>query len=278
MSTGVDHVLPATRTAPRRGRLGHGRTWILASGDLLALTVAYVLTYVAADMLGPLPPVSAPSWFLTFLVITAVPIWLAIFTGYGLYEADALQISVSSFDEVREHLPRDARRVARVPDPLAGRPLSLRLVGVHGRRGGALHQRLARPRPGAARLDPLVGLPAGHGAAPHADRRRRRRGPAGLPQARRASRVRPRGRRVPGVRRGRRSRPRARRVRGRRAARRRARDRPRDHRDVDRRPRADARPAPHACGGPTSRSPSSRATSRSSPRRRPSTTSRACRS
>ena len=101
MSTGVDHVLPATRTAPRRGRLGHGRTWILASGDLLALTVAYVLTYVAADMLGPLPPVSAPSWFLTLLVLSAVPIWLAIFTGYGLYEADALQISVSSFDEVR---------------------------------------------------------------------------------------------------------------------------------------------------------------------------------
>ncbi len=101
MSTGVDHVLPATRTAPRRGRLGHGRTWILAGGDLVALTVAYVLTYVAADMLGPLPPVSAPSWFLTFLVISAVPVWLAIFTGYGLYEADALQISVSSFDEVR---------------------------------------------------------------------------------------------------------------------------------------------------------------------------------
>ncbi len=101
MSTGVDHVLPATRTAPRRGRLGHGRTWILATGDLLALTVAYVLTYVAADMLGPLPPVSAPSWFLTLLVLSAVPIWLAIFTGYGLYEADALQISVSSFDEVR---------------------------------------------------------------------------------------------------------------------------------------------------------------------------------
>ncbi len=101
MSTGVDHVLPATRTAPRRGRLGHGRTWILATGDLLALSVAYVLTYIAADHLGPLPPVSAPTWFLVLLVVTAVPIWLAIFTGYGLYEADALQISVSSFDEVR---------------------------------------------------------------------------------------------------------------------------------------------------------------------------------
>ena len=101
MSTGVDHVLPATRTAPKRGRLGRGRTWILATGDLVALTVAYALTYVAADLLGPLPPVSAPTWFLVLLVVTAVPVWLAIFTGYGLYEADALRISVSSFDEVR---------------------------------------------------------------------------------------------------------------------------------------------------------------------------------
>ncbi len=101
MSTGVDHVLPATRTASKRGRLGHGRTWILATGDLIALTVAYALTYVAADHLGPLPPVSAPTWFLVLLVVTAVPVWLAIFTGYGLYEADALRISVSSFDEVR---------------------------------------------------------------------------------------------------------------------------------------------------------------------------------
>src|SRR5262245_50279599 len=101
MSTGVDHVLPATRTAPKRGRLGHRRTWILAAGDLVALTVAYAFTYVAADHMGPLPPVSAPTWFLVLLLVTAVPIWLAIFTGYGLYEADALKISVSSFDEVR---------------------------------------------------------------------------------------------------------------------------------------------------------------------------------
>jgi exopolysaccharide biosynthesis polyprenyl glycosylphosphotransferase len=45
--------------------------------------------------------VSAPAWFLVLLVVTAIPVWLAIFTGYGLYEADALRISVSSFDEVR---------------------------------------------------------------------------------------------------------------------------------------------------------------------------------
>jgi exopolysaccharide biosynthesis polyprenyl glycosylphosphotransferase len=101
MSTGVDHVLPATRTAPRRGRLGRGRTWILAAGDLVALAVAYALAYICADLLGPLPPVSAPTWFLVLLLVTAVPIWLAIFTGYGLYETDALRISVSSFDEVR---------------------------------------------------------------------------------------------------------------------------------------------------------------------------------
>ena len=196
MSTGVDHVLPATRTAPRRGRLGHGRTWILASGDLLALTVAYVLTYVAADMLGPLPPVSAPSWFLTLLVLSAVPIWLAIFTGYGLYDADALQISVRASTRCAASSTRCSPGRSRTY-PLAGRPLSLRLVGLHGRGGGAVHQRLARPRAGAARLDPLVGLPARHGAPPDADRGRRRGSAARPSQARRASRVRPRGRRVP---------------------------------------------------------------------------------
>jgi exopolysaccharide biosynthesis polyprenyl glycosylphosphotransferase len=103
MSTGVEQVIPATRTASRRGRrLGRGRTWILATGDVLALVVAYALTYLAAAWLGPLPPVSAPTWFLVLLTVTAVPVWLAVFTGYHLYENDALKISVSSFDEVRD--------------------------------------------------------------------------------------------------------------------------------------------------------------------------------
>ena len=99
MSTGVEQVIPATRTASRRGRrLGRGRTWILATGDVLALVVAYALTYLAAAWLGPLPPVSAPTWFLVLLVVTAVPVWLAVFTGYHLYENDALKISVWSRD------------------------------------------------------------------------------------------------------------------------------------------------------------------------------------
>jgi len=103
MSTGVEQVIPATRAASRRGRrLGRGRTWILATGDLLALVVAYALAYLAAAWLGPLPPVSAPTWFLVLLAVTAVPVWLAVFTGYHLYENDALKISVSSFDEVRD--------------------------------------------------------------------------------------------------------------------------------------------------------------------------------
>jgi len=103
MSAGVEQVIPATRTASRRERrLGRGRTWILATGDVLALVAAYALTYLAAAWLGPLPPVSAPTWFLVFLGVTAVPVWLAVFTGYHLYENDALKISVSSFDEVRD--------------------------------------------------------------------------------------------------------------------------------------------------------------------------------
>jgi exopolysaccharide biosynthesis polyprenyl glycosylphosphotransferase len=102
MSASLDGTIaPTALEAPRR-RLSRGRTWILISGDLLALTVAYLLTYAVANQLGSLPPVSAPHWFLIALVATAPPIWLAVFTSYHLYENDNLRISVSSFDEVRD--------------------------------------------------------------------------------------------------------------------------------------------------------------------------------
>jgi exopolysaccharide biosynthesis polyprenyl glycosylphosphotransferase len=101
MSAQIEHVVvPALAEKP--ARLRRGRTWILIVGDLVALTLAYAIAYLVSDLVGPLPPVSAPGWFLAGLAITAPLIWLGVFTGYHLYENDNLRISVSSFDEVRD--------------------------------------------------------------------------------------------------------------------------------------------------------------------------------
>jgi exopolysaccharide biosynthesis polyprenyl glycosylphosphotransferase len=88
--------------ATPRVRLKRGRTWFLAGGDLAALAAAYATTYLVAAQLGPLPPVSAPAWFLGGLALLAVPAWVAVFTAYHLYDNDSLRISVASFDEVRD--------------------------------------------------------------------------------------------------------------------------------------------------------------------------------
>jgi exopolysaccharide biosynthesis polyprenyl glycosylphosphotransferase len=101
MSTGVEQVVARPALAERR-LLKRGRTWMLIAGDLVALALAYAIAYVVSDQLGSLPPVSAPGWFLVLLLVTAPLVWLAVFTGYHLYENDNLRISVSSFDEVRD--------------------------------------------------------------------------------------------------------------------------------------------------------------------------------
>jgi exopolysaccharide biosynthesis polyprenyl glycosylphosphotransferase len=101
MSTGLEQVVARPALAERR-LLKRGRTWMLIAGDLVALALAYVIAYVVSDQLGTLPPVSAPGWFLVLLLATAPLVWLAVFTGYHLYENDNLRISVSSFDEVRD--------------------------------------------------------------------------------------------------------------------------------------------------------------------------------
>jgi exopolysaccharide biosynthesis polyprenyl glycosylphosphotransferase len=88
---------------PETGRaLRRGRTTMLAGGDLVALVVAYAITYVTSEQIGPLPAVSAPSWFLALVAVAAVPVWLAIFTAYHLYDNDNQRIAVASFDEVRD--------------------------------------------------------------------------------------------------------------------------------------------------------------------------------
>jgi exopolysaccharide biosynthesis polyprenyl glycosylphosphotransferase len=92
----------AAHLESRRASLDHGRTWILAAGDLAALTLAYATSYAISSHMGPLPPVSAPGWVLASLALAAGPVWLTVFTAYHLYENDSRRISVASFDEVRE--------------------------------------------------------------------------------------------------------------------------------------------------------------------------------
>ena len=101
MSAGLEYV-SASAAVAGRARLRRGRTWMLIVGDLFALTSAYVLSYLVSDQLGSLPPVSAPGWFLLLVAASAPFVWVAAFTAYHLYENDALKISVSSFDEVRD--------------------------------------------------------------------------------------------------------------------------------------------------------------------------------
>src|SRR5438046_276137 len=90
----------ASEAAPARGRFEQGRARVLALADLAALALAYASSYVISDRIAPLPPVSAPAWFLVLLAVLAVPVWVSIFTAYGLYENDARRISVASFDEL----------------------------------------------------------------------------------------------------------------------------------------------------------------------------------
>jgi exopolysaccharide biosynthesis polyprenyl glycosylphosphotransferase len=98
MANELDIAISAPRIRTQGG-LRRGRTWILAGGDLLALSVAYAATYVAANQIAP-PAIVAPGWLMLTLALVAVPLWVAIFTAYHLYDHDNLRISVTSFDEV----------------------------------------------------------------------------------------------------------------------------------------------------------------------------------
>jgi exopolysaccharide biosynthesis polyprenyl glycosylphosphotransferase len=102
MTIGTERIASVAHGVPGPRLLNSGRTWILAVGDVAALVVAYVVTYVVSDWIGSLPPVSAPAWFLIALSLVAGPVWLAVFTAYHLYENDSLKISIASFDEVRD--------------------------------------------------------------------------------------------------------------------------------------------------------------------------------
>ena len=72
---------------------------MLAGGDVFALVTSYSATYVVANWIAP-PAVSAPMSLLIPLAIVAVPVWVALFTAYHLYDNDDLRISTASFDEL----------------------------------------------------------------------------------------------------------------------------------------------------------------------------------
>ena len=97
----TDNTVALPLLTHARRRLGRGRTLILAAGDATSLVVAYVITLLISERIGPLPAVSAPGWFLALVGIAAVPIWLGIFTAYHLYDNDNQRISIASFDEVQ---------------------------------------------------------------------------------------------------------------------------------------------------------------------------------
>jgi exopolysaccharide biosynthesis polyprenyl glycosylphosphotransferase len=101
IDAGVESAVRAPAPATASG-LHRGRTWMLAVGDVIALVAAYAASYAVAAKIAPLPPVSAPSWFLVLVAATAPIVWAGIFTAYHLYENDNLKISTSSFDEVRD--------------------------------------------------------------------------------------------------------------------------------------------------------------------------------
>ena len=72
---------------------------MLAGGDVFALVISYSATYIVANWIAP-PAVSAPMSLLIALAIVAVPVWVALFTAYHLYDNDNLRISTASFDEL----------------------------------------------------------------------------------------------------------------------------------------------------------------------------------
>jgi hypothetical protein len=92
--------LPVARSrSARRGTLSHGRTWFLIAADALAIAGALAVTYGVAEAVAP-PAIIAPTWLTVTLAILALPVWIAIFTVYNLYERQSRSISLATFDEV----------------------------------------------------------------------------------------------------------------------------------------------------------------------------------
>jgi exopolysaccharide biosynthesis polyprenyl glycosylphosphotransferase len=92
-------VVKAPAQDPRS--LPRGRTWILIVADVIAIALATAISYTVAELAAS-PAVIAPTWITVAVAVAAVPIWIAIFTAYNLYERQNRSISLATFDEVGE--------------------------------------------------------------------------------------------------------------------------------------------------------------------------------
>ena len=119
-------VEQAGRTTPGVERsLRRGRVRILAATDLVALALAYGLTYLLADRIAP-PAMTGPHLLFAGFWLAAATVLLAAFAAYGLYERDLLA----------DPPPVPARRLRRHRRPLfsgVGLGERQRDDGCHGR-------------------------------------------------------------------------------------------------------------------------------------------------
>jgi exopolysaccharide biosynthesis polyprenyl glycosylphosphotransferase len=81
--------------------LPRGRTWILIVADMVAIAAALAITYSIAEAAAS-PSIIAPTWLTLLLAVLVLPVWVAIFTAYNLYERQNRSISLATFDEVGE--------------------------------------------------------------------------------------------------------------------------------------------------------------------------------
>ena len=100
-ATGGDAGRARPVTSREERTLPRGRTGILILADAVALSIAIAITYVVAEMVAA-PSIIAPLWLILALAVVALPVWVAIFTVYNLYERQNRTISLATFDELGE--------------------------------------------------------------------------------------------------------------------------------------------------------------------------------
>ena len=65
------------------------------------------------------PSIIAPLWLILVLAVLALPVWVAIFTAYNLYERQNRSISLATFDELGELFHALLAGLAPLPHPRA---------------------------------------------------------------------------------------------------------------------------------------------------------------
>ena len=130
---------------------------------MVAIAAALAITYAVAEAAAS-PSIIAPTWLTVLLAIVVLPVWVAIFTAYNLYERQNRSISLATFDEVGELFH------ALIAGSLFFLILSQVLRRHHGR-GGLLPGRgrdvpghRAAARAAHPRIGPQLAAPGDHAA------------------------------------------------------------------------------------------------------------------